>query len=108
MQIITNNHPRPLLALADLPAKVQKDFDYLTHDYEQSDPRFVQYKGWWYDVADVQAIRTAPGAPMGWAMVVEKDSPLVGWHGIASDSYFSGVLFKFVNDYDVVVGRYFS
>jgi hypothetical protein len=44
---------------------------------------------------------------MGWAMVVEKDSPLASWHGIVSDSFFSGVLFKFVND-DVVVGRYFA
>ena len=29
MEIITNNKPRPMLALADLPAKTQLDFDYV-------------------------------------------------------------------------------
>jgi hypothetical protein len=31
-----------------------------------------------------------------------------GWNGVQSDSFFSGVLFKFINDYDVIVGRYYS
>jgi hypothetical protein len=107
MQIITNNRPRPMACFADLPAKVQADFDYVMLADHYS-PRFVQYKGEWYDVDDTQAIRTAPGAPMGWVVVVEKDSPLVDWHGIQSDSYFSGVLFKLCDDDTVIVGRYFS
>jgi hypothetical protein len=91
MQIITNNQPRPLLALIDLPAKVQKDFDYVKEGAEFH-PSFVQYKGEWYDVYDTDG--RVPDA-------------FKGWHGIASDSYFSGVLFKFINDCDVIVGRYF-
>lgn len=107
MQIITNNRPRPMVCAADLPAKVQDDFDYVKWE-EGYEPRFVQYKGVWYDVYDTQTIRTASGAPMGWGMVVEKDSPLASWHGIVSDSFFSGVLFKLCDDDTVIVGRYYS
>jgi hypothetical protein len=106
MNIITNNQPRMLKCAADLPAKVQDDFDYVKWE-EGYAPRFVQYKGEWYDVYDTQTIRTADGAPMGWSMVVEKDSPLASWHGIVSDSYFSGVLFKLCDDDTVIVGRYY-
>jgi hypothetical protein len=35
-------------------------------------------------------------------------SQFAGWHGIVSDSYFSGVLFKLCDDDTVIVGRYFS
>ena len=55
MNIITNNRPRPMACFADLPAKVQADFDYVPLADHYS-PRFVQYKGWWYDVYDSQNI----------------------------------------------------
>ena len=97
MQIITNNKARPLQSFYDLPEKVRADFDYLTHDYERFDPRFVQYKGWWYDVADSQFVHQSLGFDQ-----------FKGWNGVQSDSFFSGVLFKFINDYDVIVGRYYS
>lgn len=104
MDIITNNRARPLQSFLDLPVKARADFDYIG-GADWFDLRFVQYKGAWYDVADVQAIRTAPGAPVG--LVVDKDSPLASWSGIQSETFFSGVLFKWVNDYDVIVGRYY-
>ncbi len=105
MKIITNNHPRPLACLAELPAKVRADFDYVGDDF---DARFVQYKGHWYDVYDTQAIRTVPGFPMGWAMVVAEDSPLADWDSIVSETFFSGVLFRLVGDDQVIVGQYFA
>lgn len=96
MNIITNNKPRPLVALADLPAKVQAEFDYVLLSDAYS-PRFVQYKNEWYDVYDSQNISRELGFDQ-----------FKGWHGIVSDSFFSGVLFKLC-DYDtVIVGRYFS
>ena len=95
MNIITNNRPRPLLALIDLPEKARAEFDYLTEDHERFDLRFVQYKGVWYDVADSQSTRG-----LGF-------DQFKGWDGITSDSFFSGVLFKWANDYDVIVGRYY-
>lgn len=105
MKIITNNHPRPLACLAELPAKVRADFDYVGDDFDR---RFVQYKGVWYDVYDTQAIRTVPGVPMGWAMVVAEDSPLADWDSIVSETFFSGVLFRLVGDDQVIVGSYFA
>lgn len=105
MKIITNNHPRPLACLAELPAKVRADFDYVGDEF---DARFVQYKGVWYDVYDTQAIRTVPGAPMGWAMVVAEDSPLASWDSVVSETFFSGVLFRLVGDDQVIVGSYFA
>ena len=96
MQIITNNRPRRLECAADLPAKVQADFDYIAWE-EGYAPRFVQYKGEWYDVYDSQNITRELGF-----------SQFKGWHGIVSDSFFSGVLFKLCDDDTVIVGRYFA
>ena len=96
MQIITNNKPRVLVAYADLPAKAQVEFDYVLLSDAYS-PRFVQYKGAWYDVYDSQYT-----GELGF-------DQFKGWHGIVSDSFFSGVLFKWVDDGEaVIVGRYFS
>lgn len=96
MQIITNNKPRPLVALADLPEKAQADFDY-TKEEALWIPRFVQYKGCWYDVYDSQNITRELGFDQ-----------FKGWHAIVSETFFSGVLFRLVGNDDVVVGRYFS
>jgi hypothetical protein len=106
MNIITNNHPRPLACILDLPAKVRADFDYV-ENYDLS-YRFVQYRGTWYDVYDTQVIRTVAGAPMGHAVVVAEDSPLADWDGIVSETFFSGVLFRLVGNDEVIVGRYFA
>lgn len=95
MQIVTNNKPRPMVALWELPEKVQKDFDYVLPD--DTSYRFVKYKGHWMDCFDMQSISREQGF-----------SQFSGWHGIASDTFFSGVLVRFVNDNDVIVGRYYS
>jgi len=92
MNIITNNHPRPLACLAELPAKVRADFDYVS---EQLSPRFVQYKGHWYDVYDSQA------CGVGF-------DQFKGWDGIVSETFFSGVLFRFADEDQVIVGQYFA
>jgi hypothetical protein len=94
MIITTNNRPRPLACLADLPAKVQADFDYVKEGAEYY-PSFVQYKGEWYDVYDSQSITRELGFDQ-----------FKGWHGIQSDSFFSGILFRLVGDDEVIVGRY--
>ena len=95
MQIITNNKPRPLLALYELPEKAQAEFDYVLPD--DGSCRFVKYKGEWHDCFDMQSISRELGFDQ-----------FKGWHGIASDSFFSGTLVRFVDDDQVIVGRYFS
>ena len=96
MKVITNNVPRPLVWWAELPAEVQADFAHYLDEYEKMSGRFVQYKGVWYDTYDCEAAALY-------------QNPLIKqWHGVQSDSYFSGVLFKFVDDNNVVCGRYFA
>jgi hypothetical protein len=92
MIITTNNRPRPLACLADLPAKVQADFDYVK---EGAEYRFVQYKGHWYDVYDSQSIIRELGFDQ-----------FKGWDSIVSESFFSGILFRLVGGDEVIVGRY--
>lgn len=97
MNIITNRIPRPLLCLSDLPAKARKDFDYIECAHQ---PRLVRYKGEWYDVWDSMR---CPGAEAPQA----SHHAFVGWDGYISDSFFSGVLFRFADEDRVIVGRYY-
>jgi len=94
MNIITNNIPRQLLPLTDLPAKVQADFDYVEEGFG-AEYRFVQYKGHWYDVYDSQSVTRELGFDQ-----------FKGWDSIVSESYFSGILFRLVGGGEVIVGRY--
>jgi hypothetical protein len=99
MNIITNNIPRQLLPLTDLPAEAQKEFDYI-ENYDLS-YRFVQYKGCWYDVYDTQVLeqsRLPPGPLFKLAAG--------GWDSIVTETFFSGVVFRLVGDDEVIVGRY--
>jgi hypothetical protein len=108
VRIITNNKRRDLISLNDLPAKVQQEFDYVREDGDYS-PRFVKYKGAWYDAYDTQGIDVSDTRtkPLGWAMMVKSDDPFAKWHAVISETFFSGVLFRFDGD-QVIVGRYYS
>lgn len=91
LTIVTNHKPRPVLCMYDLPKKVQVEFDYL-EDEQYSDYRFVKYKGWYYDIGD---------------MMMAPESMRPDWDIAHNDTYFSGVLFKIVDD-DVIAGRYYG
>ena len=93
MEIVTNNVPRHMIYGCDLPEKVKKDFDWIDpEDFDCAD--FIQYKGRYYALDEF--------------MRVEDGSPFAGWGGYCSDSYFSGMLVKIVDDDSVIVGRYYS
>ena len=96
MKIITNNIPRPLACFLDLPEKIRQDFDYIDDSY---DLRFVQYKSVWYDVWD------SMNCPWFEAPAATRHA-FSGWDGYISDSYFSGVLFKFADEDCVVCATY--
>lgn len=107
LQITTNNVPRPLVPRSALPKKVRKDFDYI-ETWDET-PRFVEYRGEWYDAIDTQRITTSQViGRMGWEHYVEPDHPLAEWDAIVSDTFFSGLLFRFTYGDTVVVGRYTS
>ena len=107
IMVVTNNKPRELVAWHQLPTEQQRvDFDYVTGE-DQFSTRFVQYRGSWYDTGDTEG---TPRSPY-----------FQGWDLYITETFFSGVLFRFpktgevgrdgdpIYDYDsVVVGRYYS
>ena len=90
MKIITNNQPRLLLYGYELTDKEKQDFDYL-EDIDSNN--FVKYKGSIYDAGEF--------------MRVDNDY-LKDWDGYSSDSYFSGILIKYIDSDHVIVARYYS
>lgn len=88
--IITNNQPRGILYGFQLPKKYRKEFDYLT-DEEYGDQAFFIYKNQAYDLCEF--IRS---------------ENFKKWDGYSSDSFFSGVLIKIVDEGEsVIVGWYY-
>ena len=107
-ELITNGKPRALLPLCDLPEKARTDFDYV--DADDYSERFFHYRGAYYDAHDAQRIEPDSGRAhrVGWSMRVHPGEPFARFDGIVSESYFSGIVFRFVDDDSVIVGRYFS
>ena len=74
-------------------SKEQLEFDYLTSNDRELDASFARYRGWVYDLGEF--MRTP--------------DDLKPFHGYISDTFFSGVLCRFVNHGDsVIMGRYYS
>ncbi len=90
--IRTNHVPREFIHYSDLTKKEQGYFDWEGCE----DATYVRYKGHAYHMGEFMRLE-----------YLEEGSPMKGWDGYASDSYFSGVLCRFVGD-DVVMGMYFS
>lgn len=95
LTIVTNNKPRFVIYGFELSAKEKAEFDYYTDD-ELMEKTFFRYKGIVYDLGEF--------------MRVEEGGQLAkqGWHGYSGDSYFSGILVKYADEYEsVIVGRYY-
>ena len=88
MNIKTNNVPREVINSWDLTEKELKDFDYL--DPEDSGA-FFRYKGQVYDLGEFMRIDSTQRA--GWER----------YDGYSSDSFFSGLLVRYVDDCERVV-----
>jgi hypothetical protein len=90
--IRTNHRPRAILSGYELTAKERAEFDYLD-DEEKAESRFVRYRAWVYDLGDMMA------AP-------EDMRP---WQAIGHQTYFSGVVFRYVEDNEMVIcGNYYA
>jgi hypothetical protein len=100
MEVITNHVPRDVVEGYELTEKEREKFDYIRWDKleegEHSET-FFRYKGELYDVNDCEPIfrDTIQG--------------FKEWDGIFTETFFSGVVFKYANCYEqVIVGRYYS
>lgn len=97
LTIKTNNQPRRLFFACELSqperAKLRQQFDWMEDEQFDHDCSFFKYRGEYYNLSDFLT-NTNP------------DGMFKGWHGVSSDSYFSGMVVKLCGN-DVVVGRYF-
>ena len=100
MKITTNHKSRDLLSYWDLTPKELKEFDYIENMEEEGIARFFRYRGSVYDTNEFMRIPDS----LHW-----QSEEIIKWHGYQSDSYFSGVLIRYSEDYEAVkVGFYFS
>lgn len=94
MKIRTNNKPRDILHAWQLTEKELAEFDYL--EGKRLDfASFFRYKGDVYDLGEF--------------MCCPDNFQFKNWAGYCSDSFFSGILIKYCNNFEqVIVGQYFS
>lgn len=90
MQIKCNGKPRPLLSWYELTDKEQAEFDFTG----KQDAEFFRYKGGVYTLGDFSRC--------------PESLTSYGWQGYLSDSFFSGVVLKYAETGDVVVGTFLS
>ena len=101
MTIITNNQPRDVLNGWDLTPAERAEFDYIDWpavERGEASADFVRYKGQLYDLGDTEGMFPADRR----------------WFYL-SDSFFSGVLFRYpmdefghVDTEAIVCGRYYT
>jgi hypothetical protein len=92
LKIKTNNVARDVLRWWDLTDKERAEFDYID-DVKQDDAEFVRYRGELYDLHDMER---------GWGNCSMPDQ-FKGWDNYRSDSFFSGILIRWVHGGERVV-----
>lgn len=98
MTIKTNNVPRDVLFWDELTDAERAEFDYLDDMESQSDASFFRHRGTVYDLGEFS--RTPTEKTM--------DGVFKDWDGYRADSYFSGLLVKYVQDNErVIVATYY-
>ncbi len=107
MKIYTNNQPRDFIDPSDLTEEERERFDYV--DMASAHGEFLRYQGHAYHLSEFIRIEPPGIAGSPSAIRVTEDSLFCGWHGVAADSYFSGVLIRIIDDAEqAVLGRYTS
>lgn len=100
LTVITNYIPRDVLDAYELTPDERAEFDYLDWDAierGEDSASFFRYKGQVYDLGEFM-LWTGP-----------EFSPLARWDGHISDSFFSGIVVRYVEEFErVVVGRFYS
>ena len=99
LTVRTNNVPRDYIYGIEFDGKERQkmldQFDYLTEE-EFNGHSFVNYKGYWYDTGE-------------FLRIPDNEGELGKWQGYSSDSYFSGVVIRYVEDDErIVMGTYLS
>ncbi|SRR5579864_2408931 len=94
IQVITNNHFRPVIDAWELTPAERAEFDYLDWQAIEAgsgSASFFRYRGELYDLSEF-----VESAPLG----------VNGWDAFRSDSFFSGIVIRYVQrerDDDAIV-----
>lgn len=101
IRIKTNNVPRDVIDAWELTSDEREQFNYINWEAVEdgsSSPQFIRYRGQLYDLGEFM---TTSGLP--------EFNPLRRWDGYHSDSFFSGLVVRYVNDFEqVVIGTYMA
>ena len=98
IRVITNNVPRDVIDAWQLTPAERAEFDYLDWtaiEDGRDSASFVRYRGELHDLGDFEgrAPESIPGQ----------------WDSYKSDSFFSGMVIRYANDYEsVIVGTYIA
>jgi len=85
--ITTNYHWHDFIYGFELSDKEKEQFDYI----DSEDTRyFIRYRDMVYDLNEFSPIANYPGTP----------KQFDGWNNYLPDSFFSGILIKFSEDYE--------
>lgn len=91
--IITNHRYRPLLNAYEL---TKRELNILGNDLDEN-AMYFRYKGEVYNLGDFMRTNSL------------HEGPLKAWNGYLSDSFFSGIVIKLNEEFDMVqVGTYIS
>lgn len=92
LKITTNNHHRPVIDGWELTAAERAEFDYIDWDAVErgeESASFFRFGGDLYDLGDV--------------LRAEGEIASLGWDGFNSDSFFSGIAVRYVDDMEAVI-----
>lgn len=100
VKVTTNNVPRPIIDASQLSLSARAEFHYL--DWEaikegNDSAAFFRYKGQLYDLHEFQSLSSTTAS-----------APFNAWHGYLSESYFSGLLVRYLDDESVIVATYYA
>ena len=98
LTIRTNNQPRAVLRWWDLTDNERAEFDYLDSDTRRDEAEFGRYRGVVYDLRDMER---------GFGMA-DMPRQFEGWDNYRSDSYFSGILIRWVDQGERVIFATYS
>lgn len=101
LTIKTNYNFRPLLSGYELTPDELREFDYIDNPLEEFN-RFFRYRGQLYDCNEFVRIVKRSEYNGNFSHSVDENSPLLYWDGIQTDSFFSGIVIKFDENYENV------
>ena len=100
LTIKTNGHERELFAFCDLAENEKSYFSYIEGE-DQFSPRLFRYRGVVYDTCEFMCTPKCDPAR-------QELNQLSDWQGYRSDSFFSGVVIRYSEDFETVIaGTYY-